>query len=106
MVDDYSLCERKLKALAKTKLYGPYRIKSELLSKGFSQECVNQAFENADIDFDGVALELSQKLLRSIKADAPDRSQLEKIRAKMARYGHSGDAVRRALKCVERNEDY
>ncbi len=88
IVDDSSLCLKKYISLASGKLYGPYRIKSELLSKGFSSEYIKYAEENACIDFDETLRQLCEKLLRGKKSILSDKNEREKFKAKLSRYGY------------------
>lgn len=97
IIDDYALCFRKLCALSREKLYGPYRLKSELLAKGFCIRDVQNALDDAEIDFDATLPELCEKLIRTSKVDFSDMSQVSKFKAKLSRYGYSFDAINTAI---------
>ena len=89
ITDDRELCLKKYTSLAKTKLYGPYRIKSELFSKGFSSEDIKYAEENCDIDFEENIKELFKKLNRIDKYNLSDKAVFSKLVSKLSRYGYS-----------------
>ena len=97
IIDDYSLCLRRLYALSREKLYGPYRLKSELLAKGFNSRDIQNALDDADIDFDSTLKRLFEKLLRTTSADLTDASQIAKFKGKLARFGYSFDAINAVL---------
>ena len=93
IIDDYALCLRKLCALSREKLYGPYRLKSELLAKGFCAHDVQNALDDAELDFDSTLCELCKKLVRTSKVDFSDMAQVSKFKAKISRYGYGFDAI-------------
>ncbi len=98
IICDSSLCLRKLRSISKEKLYGPYRIKSELMTKGFSVADINDAFENAEIDFDLTLSELCQKLLTTSKVDLSDKAAADKFKAKLVRLGYGFESINRVLR--------
>ena len=95
VVDDERLCAKKLQRIAETKFYGRYRIKNELIKAGFSAETIENAFEEAEIDFDGLIEKLAEKLLKgkSIK----NAAEYGKIVSKLQRYGYSYENIKRTL---------
>lgn len=97
IIDDYSLCLRRLYALSHEKFYGPYRLKSELLAKGFKARDIQNALDDADIDFDLTLKSLIEKLLRTTSADLKDASQIAKLKGKLVRFGYSFDAINSVL---------
>ncbi len=93
-VDEKSDCERRISSLATEKLYGRYRIKKELISKGYMRENIEDALENCEIDFYANARLLYLKLIRrGIPGDIFER---KKIADKMVRYGYSFDQIKYA----------
>lgn len=91
IVDDERLCSTKLEALARTKLYGPYRLKQELLKKGFSSKQIEIAFDEAELDFDEMLESLAEKL--SFRLDLDDEKNVVALKNKLLRYGYSYDSV-------------
>lgn len=95
VVDDERLCGQKLVSLANAKFYGPYRLKSELMKKGFTSRQVDIAFDDAEIDFDDLLERLVGKLtLRGFPED--DKSYLA-LKNKLIRYGYSYESVSSVL---------
>ncbi len=86
--DDAGLCVKKYQAIAISKLYGPHRIKAELIAKGFSTQDINHAQNVCCVDFDKLLSELIQKLLKSKKVDFSNRDEITKFKAKLSRYGY------------------
>lgn len=95
--DDESICIKKYTSIAKSKLYGPHRIKQELLSKGFSSNDINKAQSECEIDFEELLRELLEKLLKSSRPDFSDRNQMMKFKAKLSRYGYGFDIINSVL---------
>ena len=97
-ISDESLCLKKYISIANSKLYGPYRIKSELFAKGFSDEDIKNAEQNADIDFEELILSLCEKLLSSGRTDLSDRNESARFKAKLSRYGYGFDMINSAIR--------
>lgn len=97
IINDESLCLKKYISIAKTKMYGARRVKSELFAKGFSSEDIRNAEQNANVDFYEICEKMCQKLLSSSKADLTDYGQLSKFKAKLSRYGFSFDEINTAI---------
>ncbi len=97
IISDESLCLKKYISIAYSKLYGPRRIKSELLSKGFSQDDIKNAEEKTDIDFDELCRELCEKLLSPGRIKLSDRKEREKFIAKMSRYGYGYETIKSVI---------
>ncbi len=100
IVDDDTVCLRKAQIMAKSKLYGPYRIKQELSAKGFSRESMDEALENIGVDFDETLTLLIEKLCSTGKYDLSDRNELLKFKAKLSRYGYSCESINRQLRDI------
>ena len=94
--DEGRICKSKLNSLA-AKLYGPFRIRSELMSKGFSRQDIDNAFETTVIDFDGQCLKLIKKRTDGTDIQSPYDEKMQKIKAKLARYGYGADSIRHAV---------
>jgi len=105
IISDEVLCRRKYRAIAAEKLYGPYRIKSELMSKGFSSLDIENASQECDIDFDSLLDELIEKLLRSGRIELSDTATLVKFKAKLSRYGYSFEQINSRIKAYSENID-
>ncbi len=95
IIDDDNLCRRKLEAMAREKYYGPYRLKGELIKKGFSSDVIENAIEDADIDFDELLEKLVQKLTR--RANITDIKELNLLKNKLVRYGYGYESVKEAV---------
>ena len=95
LLDDERLCARRVETLAHGKLYGPRRIKSELIAKGFTSSQAENALDEAEIDFDELLKELIHKLTRSRMP--ADEKELAAFKNKLVRYGYSYSSVSQAL---------
>lgn len=95
LIDDERLCSGKLVALARGKLYGPYRLKQELIKKGFSQGQIEIAFDEAELDFDEMLDKLVYKL--TAKNKPSDKKALDALANKLIRYGYSYESIRDVL---------
>lgn len=95
IIDDERLCARKLVSLANSKLYGPYRLKSELINKGFSSKQIDIAFEDAEIDFDELLYKLVDKL--TVRGFPKDEKGYSALKNKLIRYGYSYDSISSVL---------
>ncbi len=100
LVDDDRLCDAKVKSLAEGKLYGPRRIKSELIAKGFSSSQAENALDEADIDFDALLYKLVEKLSRH-SGIPEDEKELQTFKNKLVRYGYGFDQITRTLRDFE-----
>ncbi len=104
VVNDERLCEKKLVSIAETKFYGRYRIKTELIKAGFSAETIENAFENAQIDFDELVERLAEKIMRGkMIKNAPEYS---KTVAKLQRYGYSYESIKNTLEKYRDFDEY
>ena len=97
IISDENLCLKRYLYIACSKLYGPYRIKNELFSKGFSDEDIKLAESAADIDFEQLCTELCEKLLSTGKANLCDRHERDKFKAKLSRYGYGFETINSVL---------
>ncbi|MBR4979680.1 MAG: regulatory protein RecX [Clostridia bacterium] len=105
VVDDERLCAKKLQRIAETKFYGRYRIKNELIKAGFSPETVENAFEEAEIDFDELIEKLAEKLLKGKKIKSTP--EYAKFVSKLQRYGYSYENIKRTLdNYIDFEEEY
>ena len=95
LLNDAALCARWVRALADEKYFGPYRIKTELYAKGFDKQLIENALDDADIDFDMNALALAEKLTARVKPR--DRKELDAFKRKLTRFGYGYDAVNAAV---------
>lgn len=94
VIDEVYACERRISAYAREKLYGRYRIRQELMQKGYEKSSIEEAFERVEIDFYENAALMYQKLTKNgIPIDFREK---KKIADKMVRYGYSFDEVRYA----------
>ena len=96
LINDESLCARKLESIAKSRLYGPRRLKSELLSKGFSSDIIDDAFDSVDLDFDDLLEQLITKLIRGNMPETD--KELLSLKNKLVRYGYDYSSIDRLLK--------
>ncbi|MBR5527889.1 MAG: regulatory protein RecX [Clostridia bacterium] len=90
-ISDERYCARKCEILANTKLFGKYRIISELFAKGISRSLCERVLEECEIDFEENLNTLFEKLT---DGEIPEtREQKKKISDKLLRYGYSYDEV-------------
>ena len=102
ILDDVSLCARKLSGYALRKHYGPARIKSALFEKGFSRETIDNAFQACEIDFDEQLRYLAQAFIgETVPADF---KQKQKLVQKLVRFGYSYSDVANCLETVSKEE--
>ena len=94
VINEVYACERRISAYAREKLYGKYRIKQELMMKGYEKSSIEEAFENCDIDFYENAVLMYHKLTKN--GVPSDFREKKKIADKMVRYGYSYDEVKYA----------
>ncbi|MCR5353674.1 MAG: recombination regulator RecX [Clostridiales bacterium] len=104
VVNDERLCAKKLQRIAETKFYGRYRIKNELIKAGFSVETVENAFENAEIDFDELIERLAQKIMRGKTIN--NAADYSKTVAKLQRYGYSYESIKNTLEKYKNFDEY
>ena len=95
--DDEGLCAKRYTLIAKSKLYGPHRIKAELLAKGFTAKDINNAALECEVDFEQLLSELVNKLTRTSKVNLSDRKEVLKFKAKLSRYGYGFDTINAVL---------
>ena len=92
VVDEESVCEKKVARYASEKMYGPKRIRNELLSKGFTRDAIDTALERTEVDF-GEALDaLCKKLVTRLKIT--DR---KKLTDRLLRSGYGYGEVKKAV---------
>lgn len=96
LIDDERLCADRLQALAYGKLYGPRRLKSELMAKGFSSSDAQNALEEADIDYEELLQKLVEKLTR--RSVPQSEKELASLKNKLVRYGYSYDSISQVLR--------
>lgn len=97
VIDEVSACERRISAYAREKLYGKYRIRTELMAKGYERDCIDEAMKLTDIDFYENAVKMYAKLTKSgVPVDIRER---KKVADKMMRYGYSFDEIKYASSC-------
>ena len=95
IIDDDRLCASKLLSLARSKFYGPYRLKAELANKGFSRTQIENALDDADIDFDELLGKLVDKL--TVRGFPEDEKGLSALKNKLSRYGYGYDSISTVL---------
>lgn len=95
IIDDERLCSSKLVSIANAKCYGPYRLKAELINKGFSSRQIENAFDDAEIDFDELLRTLVEKL--TVRGFPEDEKGLSSLKNKLSRYGYGYDSISSVL---------
>lgn len=95
LLDDERLCADKLNSLAVGKLYGPRRLKTELFAKGFGASEIQNALDEATIDYDELLEQLVRKLTR--RGLPQSEKELSSLKNKLVRYGYSYDRIARVL---------
>ncbi len=97
VIDEVSACERRISAYSREKLYGKYRIRSELMAKGYERDSIDKALKLAEVDFYENAARMYAKLTKN---GAPeDIREKKKLADKMVRYGYSFDEIKYASSC-------
>ena len=104
LLDDERLCADKLLTLAQSKLYGPWRLKTELFAKGFGSSEIQNALEEATVDFDELLEQLVLKLTR--RGLPKNEKELSSLKNKLVRYGYSYDSIARALDDLDVPKDF
>lgn len=97
VIDEVQNCIRRIQSLADIKLYGKFRIRQELVVKGFRRENILEAFKKVEIDYYENAQKLYKKL--SLHKDISDIRERKKISDKMVRYGYSFDEIKYVSSC-------
>ena len=106
-LSDEDMSLKKYVSIASSKKYGPRRIKSELYSKGFSDDDIRNAEANTDIDFEALLYDLCEKLLSNGRTNLCDKEAREKFKAKLLRYGYCFDMIDKVLRDFSQtNGDY
>lgn len=95
LLDDERLCADKLNSLAVGKLYGPRRLKTELFAKGFGASEIQNALDEATVDYDELLEQLVLKLTR--RGLPQSEKELSSLKNKLVRYGYSYDRIARVL---------
>ena len=95
IIDDERLCSSKLVSIANAKCYGPYRLKAELINKGFSSRQIENALDDAEIDFDELLRTLVEKL--TVRGFPEDEKGLSALKNKLSRYGYGYDSISSVL---------
>lgn len=95
LLDDERLCADKLNSLAIGKLYGPRRLKTELFAKGFGVSEIQNALDEATIDYDELLEQLVRKLTR--RGLPQSEKELSSLKNKLVRYGYGYDRIARVL---------
>lgn len=98
IINDERLCAEKLLSLANSKLYGPYRLKTELMKKGFSSRQIDIAFDDAEIDFDELLEKLVIKLTK--RCIPEDEKACSTLKNKLIRYGYNYESVSSVLEKI------
>ena len=94
VVNELESCRSRIEAYAHDKLYGRYRIRTELYAKGYRRDTIDAALEDRGIDFFEQAKELYRKLTKNGVPDDP--KEKKKIADKMTRCGYSYEEIRYA----------
>lgn len=104
LLDDERLCADKLNSLAVGKLYGPGRLKTELFAKGFGRSEIQNALDEATIDYDELLEQLILKLTR--RGLPQSEKELSSLKNKLVRYGYSYDRIARVLDNLDFPKDF
>ena len=95
LLDDERLCADKLNSLYIGKLYDPRRIKKDIFAKGFGASEIQNALDEATIDYDELLEQLVRKLTR--RGLPQSEKELSSLKNKLVRYGYSYDRIARVL---------
>lgn len=103
-LNDAASCARKCEILASSKLYGPRRIISELVAKGYTRECAQGALDSTAVDFEENLKRLFEKLTKG--APPREREARNKLFAKLARYGYGYELINSVFYEISDEEDF
>lgn len=101
-LNETDICSSKVKSIAASKLYGPYRIRAYLSQKGFGTDDIEKALDVCGIDFDEKCLDALCKMAPD-NGKMNDPQELLKIKAKLSRYGFCSESIRYAVKEYNKN---
>lgn len=104
LLDDERLCADKLNSLAIGKLYGPRRLKTELFAKGFGASEIQNALDEATIDYDELLEQLVRKLTR--RGLPQSEKELSSLKNKLVRYGYGYDRIAHVLDDLDFPKDF
>ena len=104
-IDERRILEREVERLARVKLYGRSRIKTELYKKGISRDILSEYLADMldEIDFEENLIKLVKKKCDFLRLD--DRKYRESFYSAMYRLGYSPSETRTAIKTII-EEDY
>jgi len=104
-IDEYAASERFASRTADTKLWGPERIRSELIQRGYERDAVNSAVSSLDED------EIFENLLSLIQKKMPasgidDIKIKSKLCAYLQRMGYTYGMINSALRAFGEQDGY
>lgn len=103
--DEYQSDERFARVLVRRRAadgYGPVRIRAELKSHGIAGPMIEQAFNEADVDWPE---QLDRQIHRYVKLATGSRQEQLKLAAKLQQRGFSGDQIRSAMRRAAAGQD-
>ncbi len=104
-IDEYSSAMRYASKSAEVKLWGPARIKNELLLRGYERDAVNNAVLALDeqLVFENAVFLVKKKMSHY---DIDDRKNKAKLYAYLQRMGYSFDVINSAVKEISKSGDW
>lgn len=100
-IDEAELVGEEISA-CKSKLWGPSRIRSRLIMRGFGKKALSLGMQLLDeIDFDSLCIECAKKKIRIIPETYEDR---QKAVASLVRLGYTYDSAKRAVELLSNGE--
>lgn len=103
-LDDALYAKKYIKDAAEFKYHGPARIRYDLLQKGISENMIDDAFYEADVDFDAVINEIISQKCAGV--DMTDRKKRDKLFAYLSRRGFGYYEINNAFnEYIEKEND-
>ncbi|WP_170113230.1 regulatory protein RecX [Ahniella affigens] len=103
--DQYQSDERFARALVRRRAsdgYGPVRIRAELKTHGIAGPVIEQAFNEAEVDW---SEQLDRQVQRHLKLVQGSRQEQLKLAAKLQQRGFAGDQIRGAMRRAAAGSD-
>ncbi len=102
-IDERSIVTEEVRSCV-GKLWGPSRIRSRLIARGFGKNALALGMKLMDeTDFDDLCVECAKKRIRIIPETFEER---QKAIAALARLGYSYDSAKRAVELLSDGEDF
>lgn len=102
LIDDRRYSERLAEYLLTRKLWGKYRAREEMRSRGLSRELIDEALSQYD---DGAQERLTELIRKKYMRKLSEENGVKKVKAALARQGYGFDEINAALEGVGEEEE-